>query len=310
MNILIIGYGSIGKRHFQILNTLKEKYTISNIDIVSKQAIPNETSYNNLEDIEELNKYNYFIIANETSLHYSKLEYLCNNVKNKVILVEKPLFSTLKNTQRFHNNQIFVAYNLRFHPLIEKVKELLKNKTTYYANIFAAQYLPTWRPNTDYKKCYSANIKQGGGVLRDLSHELDYINFLFGTLKEVNSINVKTSTLEINSDDIYTAIGFTEQNTIVNVTLDYISKTPIRRIIIHCEDETIEINIIKNELLITDKNSNTVKFKPDPIDRNYTYLHMHQAILEKKYTQLCNYQEGRDIVSIIDQSDYKELNHE
>lgn len=310
MNILIIGYGSIGKRHFKILTSLKEKYPINNIEIVSKQNIPNYTTYNKLENIKKLNIYDYFIISNETSLHYPSLKYINQNVNDKVILVEKPLFDTLKNTQKFYNNQIFVAYNLRFHPLITKTKELLSNKTIYYANIFAAQYLPTWRPNTNYRQCYSANINRGGGVLRDLSHELDYINFLFGTLKKVTSINVKTSNLEINSDDIYTAIGFTENNTIINVTLDYISKTPIRRIIIHCKDETIEIDLIKNKLYITDSKSNTIEFKPNPMDKNYTYLHMHQAVLEKKYLQLCNYQEGMDIVSLIDQSKYEELIHE
>ena len=33
------------------------------------------------------------------------------------------------------------------------------------------------RPNTDYKKNYSASVKKGGGLIFDSIHEIDYLNF-------------------------------------------------------------------------------------------------------------------------------------
>ena len=39
-------------------------------------------------------------------------------------------------------------------------------------------FLPDWRKNIAYSKSYSSIKKQGGGVLLDLSHELDYATYL------------------------------------------------------------------------------------------------------------------------------------
>ena len=303
MKILIIGYGSIGQRHFRILSAIKE---VKSIDVVSTQNLSNIKVYKTLEDIKKINEYDYFIIASETYLHFEQLKFICSKVDNKIILVEKPIFSEVEQSLNLLNNRVLVAYNFRFHPVIEKLKDILKDKVIYYANIIAGQYLPTWRPNTDYKKSYSADINKGGGVLRDLSHELDYINYLFGDLLKINSINSKISNLEISSDDIFTAVAVTSKKIIINVTMDYISKVPIRRLLIHCKNETFDIDLGKNIIEIYSEIDNeTITF--DEFNRDYTYTKMHQNILNKEFDNICSYKEGINIVNIIDKSEYTEL---
>ena len=91
MIVLVIGYGSMGKKHVESLKNIG----IKDIHILSKQKkIPFKT----INRISEINKVNpdYIIIANETSKHYQTLKYLENNFKNKKILVEKPLFHKFK----------------------------------------------------------------------------------------------------------------------------------------------------------------------------------------------------------------------
>ena len=46
--------------------------------------------------------------------------------------------------------------------------------------IEAGNDLRRWRPDTDYKSSVSASARLGGGVLRELSHELDYLMWIFG----------------------------------------------------------------------------------------------------------------------------------
>ncbi len=94
MKVLIIGYGSIGKRHYEILSSLKN---INCVDIVTKQNIQNIKSFQKLSDINNLDIYDYFVISSETSKHYEQLKYVCKNVKNKKILVEKPLYDKKYN---------------------------------------------------------------------------------------------------------------------------------------------------------------------------------------------------------------------
>lgn len=304
VKLLIIGFGSIGKRHYEIF---KEFDCTESISIVTKQNLPSISTYKNLSDIKDLNAFDYFIISSETVKHYEQLKYLCGKVKNKKILVEKPLYDKLYGKLKCRNNDVFIAYNLRFHPVLIKLKELLNNKKIYFANIICGQFLPTWRPGEDYKKSYSADIKKGGGVLRDLSHELDYVNWLFGEIEKIEYINSKISDLEINSDDIFTAIAVTKNKTIINLTTDYISKTPIRRMIIHTQNSSIEVDIINFKIIINNKEGKMEVVELINVDRNYTYIKMHEALLNNEIDDLCSFSEGEKIIEFIDSIKYRQL---
>jgi len=280
--------------------------TISSIDIVTKQNLSDKITYKDLQDIADLSNYDYFVIATETSKHYEQLKFLCSKVVDKLILVEKPLFD--KNKMQINcSNFVAVAYNLRFHPLLQKLKNLLSNEDVYYANIMAGQHLPTWRPEQDYRDSYSAKLSLGGGVLRDLSHELDYINWLFGDLTIIESVNTKISDLEIESDDIFTALGKTSNGAIINVTMDYISKMPLRRLIIHTRQKTIEADFITNMIDIYDLNGMKETIECDKIDRDYTYIAMHNSVLTQNRDFLCSYIDGLKVMEQIDGVQFRRI---
>src|SRR5690606_29956228 len=102
---------------------------------------------------------------------------------------EKPLSDSLESFARAgevlleNSAKIEVAYNLRFMPSAIRLKELLTEQIVgriHSVSIEVGQYLPDWRPATDYRKNVSACKKLGGGVLLELSHELDYLTWLFG----------------------------------------------------------------------------------------------------------------------------------
>jgi predicted dehydrogenase len=297
MKVLVVGYGSIGKRHAEILSGFGE---VDQVDLVTKQSVQNYTSYRELSEIplSVLQEYDYFVIASTTSMHYDQLNYLCRHLKNKKILVEKPLFAKEAIQVDLRGNQVFVAYNLRFHPILIKLKELLNQNKPLLANIVCGQYLPSWRPNTDYRESYSSDINKGGGVLRDLSHEIDYCAWLFGSFVKVNSINKKISSLEISSDDIFSCAGITERNVIVNISLDYLSRQSIRQLIIQCENLTILANLIDSQIhLIYDNNKEAFSFN---VKINDTYSQMHKSLISNRFQNLCTYKEGFNIVKFID----------
>jgi CMP-N,N'-diacetyllegionaminic acid synthase len=107
-----------------------------------------------------------------------------NFFSNKIILVEKPLFHKYKNIS-LKKNKIFVNYNLRFNPVISFLRKI-KNKNSFYsANLSCSSYLPDWRKNRNYIQTYSAKKVMGGGVLLDLSHEIDYIQSIFGKINNI-----------------------------------------------------------------------------------------------------------------------------
>jgi CMP-N,N'-diacetyllegionaminic acid synthase len=292
--VLLIGYGSIGKRHEEVLLSFQDSETI---DIVTKQSLNSKITYRTLQEVEKLESYDYFIIASETNKHYEQLKYLDDRVQNKRIFCEKPLFEKYKDLNII-NNSVYVGYVLRFHPLLEKLKELLSNDTILNINVQCGQYLPTWRPDSDYRESYSAKQEEGGGVLLDLSHEIDYVQYLCGKMIEIKSYQVKVSDLKINSDDLTTFIGKTEKSVLVNVSIDYISKITHRRMILNTLNYTYELDFIHNTLLQKDKFGEEKIFEYENLERNSMFRKMHQSILDNQ-DDSCSYQEGLDTMHTI-----------
>jgi predicted dehydrogenase len=299
----VIGYGSIGRRHAEILSSL---LGADNVHIVSRQEAIPFASYKDISSIDIL-EYDYFVISNETSEHYRALKYICEKTSNKKILVEKPLFSSRENRIDLNGNSVCVAYNLRFHPVLEKLNEMLKDKKLYYINAFCGQYLPLWRPDQDYRESYSASISSGGGVLRDLSHEIDYCTWLCGEVERFDSLSTKVSDLEINSDDITVITGVTERKVIFNISIDYISKKAYRRVFVHTENETFEADFIAQTITISNKNGDCKVLQLDSVDRNLTYEKMHKSFLAGDTADLCTIESGMKIVDMIENIEFKEI---
>ncbi|MFW2352985.1 Gfo/Idh/MocA family protein [Aliarcobacter butzleri] len=294
MKVLIIGFGSIGKRHYDVLSKLSE---VQSIGLVTKQNIENKICYKKLEVVNNINQYDYFVIASETNKHFEQLKFLEQNVKNKLIFCEKPLFES-KEDFEIKNNKLFIGYVLRFHPLLEKLKEFVKNEKILLVNAKCGQYLPSWRPNLDYRDCYSAKKEHGGGVLLDLSHEIDYVQWLCGQINEIKSYQVKISDLEIDSDDLTMLMGKTHKDILVNISIDYISKNTHRKLFVETFEYTYELDFISNKLIKKDKNGVEEIYSFSNLERNYMFEKMHLDIFNQQ-KNVCTFKEALEVMDTI-----------
>ena len=294
MKVLLIGYGSIGKRHYKILQEIKK---ISILKVYTKQKIKSLDSINNKKEILEF-KPNYVVIANETHLHFNFLNFFEKNFKNLNILIEKPLFHESID-YKIRNNNVYIGYNLRFHPFLLKIKKLIYNKDIWSINIIAGSYLPEWRKLQNYKNSYSAK-KKSGGVLLDLSHEIDYAYWLFGNFKVLYSIYNKISDLDIKSNDNLNLLASFNKKTIMQINLNYFFKNPMRQIIIDGKNINIQANLIDNVMIIK-KNNNLKKIHLKNFDINNLYKDQHHEILNNNIKNICSYEEGKKIMRFIDQ---------
>ncbi len=298
MKVLIIGFGSIGKKHFLALNELGFL-----VDVLSKSYEFSHFEGKNFrlfKDLEELNlqDYDLFIIANITTSHFKTLEFLDQNVKEKIILVEKPLFQKDMEFIPSNNNQIYIAYLLRFHPMIQDLKQLIDEKEVYFAKFICNSYLPNWR-KLDYRQNYSAKKELGGGVMLDLSHEIDLAFYFFKELSLKFSQNLKISELEITSDD-FAFLALSAKNTSIHIELDYFSKLTQRKILFHTKENSFEADLVHNKLNIYDK-TNNFKSKTYENDTFKTLQNMYKAILEKDQN-LCTLEEARRVLRLCDEA--------
>ncbi|WP_107923580.1 Gfo/Idh/MocA family protein [Lysinibacillus parviboronicapiens] len=285
---VVIGYGSIGQRHIRLLNSLG----IATV-VVSKHQIDVEKSYSTIEEAIESEYPEYIVVANETYLHEEMLTRIQDTGYDQRILVEKPLFAKM-TSKNYHFSSLYVGYNLRFHPIIQKLFELLKSEQIISVNAYVGQYLPTWRPNTDYTKGYSADVTKGGGVIRDLSHELDYLNFLFGNWAEMTASGGQISDLSIQSDDYFSVLYQTQTGINVSVEMNYLDRIIQRQLVIQTNEHTFKADLIGQKIQI---DSEIIRFK---VDRDETYLNQHIALLNNHVDMLCDLQGGLDIVRMIE----------
>ena len=295
-SVLVSGYGSIGRRHVNILSKLVKK---KNITILTNQKLSNFRTIKTIKALNEVNP-DYIVISNPTSDHINKISFIEKNCKNKFVLVEKPLFSK-PDKINIKNNKYYIGYNLRFNPIINFLKKKIKSKEIWSVNIFCGSYLPDWRSNINYKHSSSAKKDLGGGVLLDLSHELDYVQWLFGKIKIEHCKSKKLSNLNIETDDFLNLIGKTKKIPSIQITLNYFTRKPTRQIFIDGKNISVQADLINKKVVYHDGNKKRIyNFRNS--DRNSEYRKQHLAILTNKCTdKLCTFKEGKKIVSLINQ---------
>lgn len=289
MRALVVGFGSIGMRHVRLLNELGCK-----VGVVTSRDIAYELKYNNLSDAVNTLDPDYVVISNKTEQHYKTLLELANLKFSGTVLVEKPIFNYYEEVPENRFTNVFVAYNLRFHPLIQRIASLIKNEKLISVYAYAGQYLPLWRPNSDYRKTYSARRGEGGGVIRDLSHELDYLCWLLGGWKYVTALGGHYSHLAIDSDDVFSIMMETPKCPVVTVQLNYLDRVARREILINTDRQTVKADLIQGTLSI---NENSEKIEAE---RDFTYCAQHHAILNKNYGPLCTLKEGLEVMRLIE----------
>ena len=292
--VLIIGFGSIGKRHAAILKNFK---IVSEVYILSRRNPKIFKTINKLSQIKEIDP-DYIIICSRTSDHFKHLKYIENNFSKKIVLIEKPLFN------KFHKfsilkNKVFVGYNLRQHPVLRFIKNFIINKKIFSVNIICNSYLPNWRKNINYRNSYSSHRRLGGGLLLDLSHEIDYIEWIFKKIKRLDFVKIKKlSNLKINVEDHVLVAGKTRLSNFV-LDLNYYSLYQRRQIVVDGHNFSIKGDLISNfvEIYFKNKNKKIISFKND---KNYTYVKQHDLILNQNYGTLSTFANANKLMLLLD----------
>lgn len=252
MNILIIGLGSIAKKHVSVIREI-----IPKAEIYALRLSIDSESYENVHNIYSIDQLkispDFIIISNPSQIHsdaiLQALEF------NKPLFIEKPVLSYLAGSDEIlgelERRKIisYVACNLRFHPALQFLKQYLNetNPRINEVNIYCGSYLPDWRPGKDFRKIYSSDANMGGGVHLDLIHELDYCAWLFGMPEQVISQKRNRSSLNISSIDSARFLLSYSKFTI-GITLNYYRRDLKREIEIVSENDTLVVDLVNNRI--------------------------------------------------------------
>ncbi len=212
-------------------------------------------------------------ITNPTSMHITTAIECAK--RGMALFMEKPLGSSEEGLDELlgivQKKQVvtYVAYCLRFHPVILHLKAVLDKEPCCHMRVEVASFLPTWRPGRDHKKSYSSRRNLGGGIVFDLSHEMDYVDFLLGQVESIEGVCARRSDVTVDSEDcadmhIAAARGF------ASVHLSFLSHLNQRRITIYFPDRTVVADLINNTVVVY--KYNVLSEQVDlPIERDELY---------------------------------------
>ncbi len=263
--IVIVGSGSIARRHLAAIRKVFPK-----CEVMILRRFKNEKTIPHVEHIvyavEDALKFipDMAIIATPASEHIKIAKAFAHD--GIPLLIEKPLSNNTEGVLEFlkycKENSIFVrvGYNLRCLDSLQNFREMcLKKVLGSIVSIHSTvgQYLPDWRPDQDYKNGVSAQARLGGGALLELSHEIDYILWIFGDIEWVRSTHAKKSDLLLDVEDsVHMVIGIEQKSSDVvligTLNLDFVRRDRIRECVVICQSGSLKWNGDANTISIYD----------------------------------------------------------
>ena len=240
--ILIVGTGGIGRRHYKLATSLisgAEVFVLTRQKSAGKSYVPIENQLS-LEEAKTLNP-QIVVLANPSSMHLELARMFA--AKGSHLLIEKPISHTADGVIDLINQSIAMSitllcgYNLRFLPSLNNFRDLIRSSAIgkiLSVQGIVGQSLIGWREGIDYRESVSAREDLGGGVLLELSHELDYMRWIFGEVESVFGLLTRQSALEIDVEDSAQVILDFKADSqggkiIGNLSLDFFRQDPVRQ---------------------------------------------------------------------------------
>lgn len=309
-SIGVIGSGSISEKHVNAVKKINAEIAI--LRIPSREAIKKEINF--FSDCFFNKKPDLMIIASPSIFHQELIEKC--RLLNIRALIEKPItnkmpealpeFNRLKNIQK---RDAVVGYCLRFLDSAVQLQELLKTKkfgNLLYVNAFVSHYLPNWRPGVDYKQTVSSKRELGGGVLLELSHEIDYLRWLFGELKLFYSNVRSTGFLNVEVEDFAHLVFSDSMNVPISLTMNFVQKISRRVCDIHFEDAVVHWDIQKNNISLTSSDTVKIIFQGQENAKQVMFEEQLRTFLfydsPAKIHNLCSIKDALETLKIIEKA--------
>lgn len=300
---------------------LRELFPNARINVVKRSSSPQPTELlahkkisivNGFENIES-DSCDIVVIASPATLHFDDTLQMIE--KSDFLLIEKPLTADLKSAMKIQSTlvnskkKVRVAYHLRFSETVVKLKQLVESGAygkLASASFIYSQNLQLWRPLIDERESVSARKELGGGVLLELSHEIEAVQYLMGEINSVSNVSVSNdgANTDREVETLATFTGKTKDSAIFNVHLDMITTPPIRNWSFRFDSAQVDADLLSGEIQISDDGENFFKIhESESFERDRAELSMLKSFLglpNFDEVDLCTIGEATNIMKVID----------
>jgi len=260
--VLVVGCGSIGRRHLRNLRSLGMAQLAGCDPSPSESALAQqEVQVRVFPDLRQaVLEFQPEIVFVCTPPVYHVSQATAALRADAHVFIEKPLSHSLENIEELareaceRHRIVQVGYNLRFHPGLQRIKRLLDENAVgrvLWARAEFGQYLPDWRPSQDHRQSYTANRALGGGIILDASHELDYMLWLMGQAPtEILCMTGMVSELGVDVEDCATLLLRFSNGAQADIHVDFVQRGYSRTCKIAGETGTISWDYTQNQVIL------------------------------------------------------------
>lgn len=264
MKLLVVGCGSIGRRHARNAQKLGAEIILCDTNEARMCEIGSEVgAVECFTDYEQAAKYSgarAAIVATPSNFHIPPAQALI--AAGMHILMEKPLCAELSEAVAFREVVrrsglvLMMAHTYRFRSEWLEIKRILDSQPlgrVYSAESMGGWYLPDWHIFEKYQHEYAAQKKLGGGaLLTSLSHFFDVVSWLFGDIQRIAGAQMRLSDLDIDVDDSVTCVLRTTSGVAVTLVEDFLARCPRRLLRVNAEHGYLEADFNSKTLSVWD----------------------------------------------------------
>ena len=299
MRALIVGLGGVGQRHARNLRALVgaelellafrvrglSRVVTSKLQIDADHEVDPHYAIRRFDNLKSALSQGpqIVLVCNPTSMHVPTA-IACAQAGCD-LFIEKPVsdrmdgIGELLNVVEQNGCIAMVGYQLRFHPCVRSLQEILDAGVLGHllaVRAVVGEYLPGWHPYEDYRQMYASRADLGGGVTVSQIHEFDYLYAMFGAPRRVFSLGGHWSKLQIDVEDIASTLmecSWRGRPLPIHLQQDYLQRPPSRGCEVIGDEGRVHIDLTANSLTRFDSDGKVADFRQwEGFDRNQLFL--------------------------------------
>lgn len=307
MKLLVVGCGSIGSRHAANAKTLGvSEVAVVDTDRDCMMRLASSVGARPFASVEAaLDWHPHAAIVCTPPSSHIPVAIACASAGCD-LLIEKPLAASdagidrLKAIVAARQLKVALAYQMRFHPALRRMRDLVSQGAIGRLMGIQAeygQYLPSWRPMRDYRNTYTSRAELGGGILLDGSHEIDYVRWLAGEVAAVYARAQRLSDLEVDVEDTAALVLAFQSGAVGEVHLDFVQRGYSRRCVVIGTEGTVKWDVASGLQIVDSSGARTSEpIVPAPND---PYVEELRAFVAGDLAGFASLDDGARIVDIV-----------
>lgn len=314
-HILVLGSGSVGKRHMSNLTALGCRISAMDprqdrldeaggqVDLVDR--------YTDTEQIDGAwGNYDGVVVASPPTYHVAQTVAAIE--ADVPVLLEKPLCAGLEDARRLRSAlqkhgeaRVVMGYTYRWWPpLADFRRRIGEVGKPLHAKFDMSAHLADWHPWEPYQDFFMASKELGGGALLDESHFLDLMLWFFGMPEKIYGRSEKLSSLDITTDDNVDIVAAYADGLRVNIHLDLFGRPHRKDISVSGEQGSLEWCFDPNRVRFSDKMVGDWNELHYEFERNDMFVKVAEEFLSLIDGHLkapsCTLAEGIDVMRMIE----------